>query len=101
MKSERLIAGCGSITRTPPRRAFHRKAPARAGALAAVLLCFIAQIAAAEVPRAAYCGAHTVARLATPAAWSRPAESDAAIDWTYGAFRGLSCARCNSATQYC
>ncbi len=70
----------------------------RSGALAAVLMCLVAQTAAAEGPRPESC---TAAGMATPAAWSRPAEGDTAVDWAYAAFRGLSCSRCNSATQYC
>ncbi len=40
---------------------------------------------------------------AAPAALSRPAEIEAqgVTGWQSAAFRGLSCSRCNSATQFC
>jgi len=42
------------------------------------------------------------AEAETPAAWTPPpVQFESAPDWAHAAFRGLSCSRCNSATQFC
>jgi hypothetical protein len=78
MKSVRIIGGC-----------------IRAGVLA-IAMTVLAGAATAEAPRATLCIADI-----TPAALSRPVEYDPSPNWTEAAFRGLSCERCNSATQFC
>lgn len=93
MNSVRLIGGC-----------------LRVGALAIAVASLLAGAATADVPRAdvpradlpraEVCTAD-IAPTATPAALSRPVQLDASPDWALAAFPGLSCARCNSATQFC
>ncbi len=83
MKSVRIIGGC-----------------IRAGVLAIAMAFPLAGAATAEAPSATLCAADTDP-LATPAALSRPVEFDPSPNWAEAAFPGLSCSRCNSATQFC
>jgi hypothetical protein len=82
MKSVRIIGGC-----------------IRAGVLA-FAMSMLAGAATAEAPRATLSIADTAPK-ATLAALSRPVEYDPSPNWAEAAFRGLSCTRCNSATQFC
>jgi len=67
--------------------------------LAASLVC---APAGAETPSALLCTSDTSLAAAAPAAMSRPVdETQGIVDWEAAAFRGLSCSRCNSATQFC
>jgi hypothetical protein len=79
-------------------------------ALAFALMTFVAlglALAAgnarAEITSAARLLAEIAPGRAAPAALSRPAEIEAqgVTGWQSAAFRGLSCSRCNSATQFC
>jgi hypothetical protein len=83
MNSVRIIGGC-----------------IRAGVLAIAMAFPLAGAATADAPRAEVCTADTAPK-ATPAALSRPVELDVSPNWAEAAFRGLSCSRCNSATQFC
>ena len=76
------------------------RAVSRFGVLAAAALCVAAQVALADAPLG-QCTAETAAPAATPAAWSRPVEAELGIDWSFIAFRGLSCERCNPAIHFC
>lgn len=88
------------------RGARHVRAPGlssalRAAALVAALIGF-GHAAAADGSRGALCTGDEAARCATPVGLSRPGvELELAPDWAPAAFRGLSCSRCNSATQFC
>lgn len=66
---------------------------------AAILMSLASAAAAFEAPRPEACSADG-ARM-TPAAWSRPAETDGLADWSEAAFRGLSCERCSPQRHYC
>lgn len=75
-------------------------------ALAIFALLAFALAAASPAARAAEaksCAGDAVLLAAVPAALSRPAEAgtSGAVGWQAAAYRGLSCSRCNSATQYC
>jgi hypothetical protein len=70
-------------------------------ALVALALAYVLGTARAETAAAQSFIAE--AAPAVPAALSRPIQLEAqgAPEWQSAAFRGLSCSRCNSATQYC
>jgi len=70
-----------------------------AALLAAAFL--LAPAAIAETPAAQLCLGDAAATVATPVALSRPIEAQGAVEAEPAAFRGLSCSRCNSATQFC
>jgi hypothetical protein len=58
--------------------------------------------ARAEAPVVPFWAAEAALASAAPAALSRPVEEREGIAaWEAAAFRGLSCSRCNSATQFC
>lgn len=57
--------------------------------------------ARADTKAAPVCVGDGATSAAVPAAWSRPAEPEGIVGWEAAAFRGLSCSRCNSATQFC
>jgi hypothetical protein len=71
----------------------------RIAIVAAAALLAATPAATAETPAAQLCLGD--AAVATPAALSRPAELESGAAWEAAAFRGLSCSRCNPATQYC
>jgi hypothetical protein len=68
---------------------------------AAVAGASVPTVARAEANTAPLCVNDRAASAAIPAAWSRPAELEGLGEWEAAAFRGLSCSRCNSATQFC
>lgn len=70
---------------------------------AALALALAPATARADASPAERFLAETAPAAPTPAALSRPAEYQAqgVPGWQMAAFRGLSCARCNSATQFC
>lgn len=86
----------------------HPRAPVtrmRSVVLAFAGLVLVA-LALAHAPGGARADATAARRFlaeAAPAAWPRAPEYQAqgAAGWQSAAFRGLSCSRCNSATQYC
>jgi hypothetical protein len=95
-----------------PRR--HRCAPAprKRGSCAAKVACLVLAalafvIAPGNLRADRMLAEHVLAEAAparpAPAALSRPVEFEAqgVPDWQSAAFRGLSCSRCNSATQFC
>lgn len=57
--------------------------------------------ARAEGPPALLLADEFLQSAAAPAALSRPVEIERSTNWEAAAFRGLSCSRCNSATQFC
>jgi len=69
---------------------------------AVALMCVFARVAAAEPPRAEACIEESAPKaMMTPAAWSRPVETDTSVNWAPAAFRGLSCERCSPQRHYC
>ena len=90
--------------RTPPsaRRVFHAFTAA-CFVIAALALALAPANARAETTPAERFLADAAPARAVPAALSRPLEFEAqgVTGWQGAAFRGLSCSRCNSATQFC
>jgi hypothetical protein len=71
-------------------------------ALLAVSIAFAPSAARAEAPPAQLCTGDASLAAVAPAALSRPMDAVPGVpDWEAAAFRGLSCSRCNSATQFC
>jgi hypothetical protein len=72
-------------------------------ALIALALALSTGSARAEMSPVERFLAETAPARAAPVALSRPAEVEAqgVTAWQSAAFRGLSCSRCNSATQFC
>ena len=70
-------------------------------ALLAFVLAYASPGARAEGPQ--FCAAEPLLVAAVPPELSLPdeAQGPGAGEWQAAAFRGLSCARCNSATHYC
>lgn len=71
--------------------------------IAALALALAPATARADMTPAERFLAETAPARAAPAALSRPREYQAqgTAEWQAAAFRGLSCSRCNSATQFC
>ena len=72
-------------------------------ALAVLLLALAIGGARADIMSAEDFLTEAAPAHAAPAALSRPigAGPQGATAWQFAAFRGLSCSRCNSATQFC
>lgn len=72
-------------------------------ALAALFLTLATGSARADIMSAEAFLTEAVPARAAPATLSRPigAEPQGVTAWQAAAFRGLSCSRCNSATQFC
>ena len=96
-----------SVDLTRPRcRAAARSAGTPAWAIVAGIALLAAAMAVApanaDTPAAQLCTGDTTLAAAAPAALSRPVgANEGIINWEAAAFRGLSCSRCNSATQFC